>query len=1519
MKNTERHHKKPVLLRLSVWFMTILFLLTSVPPSAVLAASNDAVKAVSSIKAGAPTPGHAAGPGAKKNLKVTKRALSFSAAATDDDIRFARVFVEPLIPMTGKPVAGENQALIRALSAYSAKKDPEAVSDLTDFLTKYPKSRWHAALELDLGLLRYQTGYISNALNLWQAAWDEAKGEKGAAQMAVASRAYGELAIAKSRLGRKSEVQKLIAEAGDRPVYGSVAERIKNAKYGLWAMDHMPGDSFKCGPAAVSSIANIGKKQKTVNDIIKKAKSTAKGTSLSQVQDLANHLGLNYQAAKRSPGAPIIVPSVLHWAVGHYAAILSKAKDKYFLNDPTFDQAGNMLVSAKALDAESDGYFLVPAGALPAGWTAVSKSEADKVWGKGEAFGWDFNNMNCRVPTCKTCPKKPCGMAVDNAYKALATLNISDIPLSYTPPIGTDMQFLCNYNFLETNQPSTFYFTNLTQDWTLNWSSYLTVDASNNITVRTRGGGSEYFPYTPPPDNFTSPYAPDLYTQAVMAQDGGGYQRLLPDGSMEVFGLQDSGTSPASYFLTQVIDPQGNVTTINYGATTAAYRITGVTDAIGQTSTFAYASTVTSNPGYFQVASITDAFSRSCSFTYDSTSTYLVSITDCIGLQSQFSYLTGGSFIYMMSTPYGVTSFYTYSNGAAQTGLVTTFPDGTCSQIQSNIGELKTSYFWDREASMLYPSDSQNLPYPIYAEATTYQVEGGGTGSTGVLSSVPFILQKQQQTPIDYTYPGQPSPDNVGTSNLPILIQQGPTSTGAYQNYTYQYNALGKVTQYIDPLNRTFTYKYAANNIDLLEKRQTQGTNNDLLGKWEYNNTQHLPNVYIDGSGQETQYTYNTYGELTSVTDANSNVTTLNYLAGTYPVYLQTIVGPSSVSNDITTFTFDSVGRVHTVQDSLGYTKTFAYDNMDRLVSTTYPDSTTDITTWYLLDPVIFQDRLGRITQDTYDSMDQRIKNVDSLGRVTQYTWCSCGSLSHLTDGNGNETTWNHDILGRPLQKVYADGSQVNYSYENIFGRLNTVTDALGQVKTFSYNLDNTVSGIAYTNSVVTTSNRTFAYDPNYMRLSSATNGWGMLSYAYNAYVTDPFATPITGGGRLATITNNVMATSVISFGYDALGRTTNRSVNSSANSDTWTFDAIDRVTAESNVLGNFAFNYLNPTYGTNQVSSIVYPFGSPTAQQSNFAWYTSSSPTQFEQLQTITNVAGGTSPPTLSQYGYTYNAVSTISPWTQQVNGGTTHSIALGYDLCDQLLTASATSFWNYTYGYDSAANRTSANNGSGAVTATVNDLNQITSLSSGPSLTFDANGNMTSDGTNTYSWDAENRLIKITYPSTATSQFTFDALGGLVEIVESTGTTKQFVRTSGTMLEERDASNAVQARFFDWGQTRAAATAFYTKDHVRSIRDVTSSGGTEQYAYDPYGNATPSGSGTQSDFQYAGYYFHAPSGLNLTLNRPYSPTLGRFINRDPIEEQGGVNLYGYVDNDPSWIFMIRLVPMALGQSLAE
>jgi RHS repeat-associated protein len=151
------------------------------------------------------------------------------------------------------------------------------------------------------------------------------------------------------------------------------------------------------------------------------------------------------------------------------------------------------------------------------------------------------------------------------------------------------------------------------------------------------------------------------------------------------------------------------------------------------------------------------------------------------------------------------------------------------------------------------------------------------------------------------------------------------------------------------------------------------------------------------------------------------------------------------------------------------------------------------------------------------------------------------------------------------------------------------------------------------------------------------------------------------------------------------------------------------------------------------------------------------------------------------------------------------------------------------------------------------------------------------------------------------------YDPFAGLVKIVETASSsitsTKQFVRCGSQICEERNASSVITKQFFGFGQTLSGSDYFYTRDHLGSVRDMTNSSGVVQahYEYGLYGEQTQTVGTLTADFGYAGYYVHGPSGLNLTTFRAYSPSVGRWINRDPDEEDDGTNLYAYVDNDPT------------------
>ncbi len=133
----------------------------------------------------------------------------------------------------------------------------------------------------------------------------------------------------------------------------------------------------------------------------------------------------------------------------------------------------------------------------------------------------------------------------------------------------------------------------------------------------------------------------------------------------------------------------------------------------------------------------------------------------------------------------------------------------------------------------------------------------------------------------------------------------------------------------------------------------------------------------------------------------------------------------------------------------------------------------------------------------------------------------------------------------------------------------------------------------------------------------------------------------------------------------------------------------------------------------------------------------------------------------------------------------------------------------------------------------------------------------------------------------------------------------TKQFVWIPGDPQpsEERDCSNAITKRFYSEGEQIGGASYNYAKDHLGSIRELTNGSGTVQtrYDYDPFGRRTKVSGGVDADFGFTGHYYHQPSGLHLALYRAYDADLGRWISRDPIAEEAGLNLYRYVFNNPT------------------
>ncbi len=156
-------------------------------------------------------------------------------------------------------------------------------------------------------------------------------------------------------------------------------------------------------------------------------------------------------------------------------------------------------------------------------------------------------------------------------------------------------------------------------------------------------------------------------------------------------------------------------------------------------------------------------------------------------------------------------------------------------------------------------------------------------------------------------------------------------------------------------------------------------------------------------------------------------------------------------------------------------------------------------------------------------------------------------------------------------------------------------------------------------------------------------------------------------------------------------------------------------------------------------------------------------------------------------------------------------------------------------------------------------------------------------------------------------TVTMSYDGWGRRIGITESHGaivlTNKTLVWCWGQLCQQRDATgHTVAKQFFVMGEIIGTTQYFYTRDHLENIREMTDGGGTihANYDYDTYGRKTKLSGDLDSDFGYTGFYQENATGLDLTLFRAYDANKGRWLNRDPLNERAGQNLYSMVLNNP-------------------
>lgn len=480
-------------------------------------------------------------------------------------------------------------------------------------------------------------------------------------------------------------------------------------------------------------------------------------------------------------------------------------------------------------------------------------------------------------------------------------------------------------------------------------------------------------------------------------------------------------------------------------------------------------------------------------------------------------------------------------------------------------------------------------------------------------------------------------------------------------------------------------------------------------------------------------------------------------------------------------------------------------------------------------------------------------------------------------DAEENVTSYTYDAANRLTLETYEDSTTRSFTYDAV-GNLATRTDQKGQATTYSYDVLNQTTGVDYPGS----NDNAFTYD-DAGNLLTANNQNAAISLTYdNAY----------------RVTQSVQNTKTVSYSYDIPNRTKTitypggkvvkevklendllASVKNSSNQSIveYGYDDANRLDAKSYLNGittgftNNANGWITDlTYNPSQMIRFQYSFNKEGNRLYEKKLHSLSSSEQYiydakyrlTQFKRGTLDGSGNIPSPVTQTAYNLDAVGN---WTSKTTDGVTE-------------------------------NRTH------------NAMNELVNID-GSTLTYDDNGNLTDDGTNTYEYDYENRLTKVTRKSDSfiLGQYKYDALGRRVE-KQASGVTTAYYYDDNRIVEEQvsGATTATYVYGADIDEVismeRGGSTYYYLANSLGSIAALTNSSGSilEQYSYDAYGQPSITSSAYGNPYMFTGRQRDSESSLQYNRNRYLSHSLGRWTTHDPIGYDGGLNLYEYVASNP-------------------
>lgn len=704
-----------------------------------------------------------------------------------------------------------------------------------------------------------------------------------------------------------------------------------------------------------------------------------------------------------------------------------------------------------------------------------------------------------------------------------------------------------------------------------------------------------------------------------------------------------------------------------------------------------------------------------------------------------------------------------------------------------------------------------------------------------------------------------------------------------------------------------------------------------------------------DENGQVSHYSYDSLRRLTNLQRPDNANLTWTYTDATPPtqssVTASIPVQGSNVKKAVTTV--DGLGRAVTQQisdgttiystiatqyDSLGhaykisnpytgsaqYWTTSQFDALGRPTVTILQDNS-QTTFSYATNTTTMTDPAGKQRKTQVDGLGRMTSvwepdpsNGNSLSLQTTYAYNVLDLLTGVTQG-AQSRTFAFDDAGRTTSVKAPETNQTATQFQyNNFGLVTQRTDARGVITTYGYDTFNRLPSISYnvgSTGVPATPSVSFTYGTsssqnNNGRLMTMTDGLGSENYSFDILGNMIQVQKVISGttyttgyqynlaGELTQIT--YPSGRVVVQNYDSIGRLCAVGASGSTCSSGTTYASGFSYNPSFQVTG---FNYGNGVtagfgYTPDRLllQSLAYTKGSSTLFSADY-WYKTDS----------TNCPSGTA-----------GNNGQIQCITDNVDSGRT--VSYSYDALYRLtsaLTNGSANYpqWGLSWSYDRYGNRTAQTVTAGSAYSNSVTVNTSTNQIVGPPYAYDANGNMSNDGSNTIVYDAENRLLSATNGSSSGS-YSYDGKNLRAKKV-SGSTTTVYVFSGSKVIAEYDNGAAVGSPSREYiysgshllAKIDSSGTTYYHQDHLSNRLVTDSSGNTlAQLGTYPYGDNWYNA--TNDKLFFTNYERDLESGNDYAMMRYGVNRLGRFSSPDPLAGSRGnpqsLNHYPYVHNDP-------------------